>query len=119
MQSQRQHTFALSGEPLPLSGATVFVPVPMSHPTAQVEVVYRPRVIAPGIASLGPIARQLFFLGWTPEQSLAVNVKGKGIVIITGCGHSTLQRIIVYQELLVGKEIVVAQNERRWTLSAH
>ena len=91
---QRAHTFGLSGERLNLEGVTAFVPVPMTHPTARVEVEEEPRVIAPGIITLGPIPRQLFFLGWTPEQSLAVNVEGKGIVLIIGCGHSTIQRIV-------------------------
>jgi 7,8-dihydropterin-6-yl-methyl-4-(beta-D-ribofuranosyl)aminobenzene 5'-phosphate synthase len=95
-----QHTFALSGQPVDLKGMPAYVPVPLSNPTAQVTVVDGPRVIAPGVASLGPIPRQLFFLGWTPEQSLAVNVEGKGIVVIIGCGHSTLQRIVDRAEIL-------------------
>jgi 7,8-dihydropterin-6-yl-methyl-4-(beta-D-ribofuranosyl)aminobenzene 5'-phosphate synthase len=91
---QRAHTCGLSEERLNLDGVTAFVPVPMTHPTARVEVEEEPRVIAPGIITLGPIPRQLFFLGWTPEQSLAVNVEGKGIVLIIGCGHSTIQHIV-------------------------
>jgi 7,8-dihydropterin-6-yl-methyl-4-(beta-D-ribofuranosyl)aminobenzene 5'-phosphate synthase len=77
----------------------------MTHSTAKVEVVEGPRSIAPGVASLGPIPRQLFFFGWTPEQSLAVNVEGKGIVLITGCGHSTIQRIVERAEMLFDEPI--------------
>ena len=95
-----RHTFALSGQPVDLKGIPGYVPVPLSNPTAQVTVVDGPLVIAPGVASMGPIPRQLFFFGWTPEQSLAVNVEGKGIVIIIGCGHSTLQRIVDRAEML-------------------
>jgi len=95
-----QHTFALSGQPVDLKRIPAYVPVPLSNPTAQVMVVDGPQLIAPGVASLGPIPRQLFFLGWTPEQSLAVNVEGKGIVVIIGCGHSTLQRIVDRAEML-------------------
>lgn len=83
----------------------VVVPEPMTHPTARVEVVERPRCIAPGVASLGPIPCQLFFFGWTPEQSLAVNVEGKGLVLLTGCGHSTIQRIVERAEMLFGEPI--------------
>jgi 7,8-dihydropterin-6-yl-methyl-4-(beta-D-ribofuranosyl)aminobenzene 5'-phosphate synthase len=97
---QRAHTFGLSRERLNLDGITAFVPEPMSHPTAHVEVEEEPRAIAPGIITLGPIPRQLFFLGWTSEQSLAVNVEGKGIVLIIGCGHSTIQRIVDRAERL-------------------
>ena len=105
MEYQRKRTFALSGEPLDLGGVTAFVPETMTHPTARVEVVEGPRSIAPGVASLGPIPRQLFFFGWTPEQSLAVNVEGKGIVLITGCGHSTIQRIVERAEMLFDEPI--------------
>jgi 7,8-dihydropterin-6-yl-methyl-4-(beta-D-ribofuranosyl)aminobenzene 5'-phosphate synthase len=98
--SQQQRTFALSGEPVDLRGIRAYVPTPMTHPTAQVEVVEEPRLIAPGIVSLGPIPRQLFFFGWTPEQSLAVNVEGKGVVLIIGCGHPTIQRIVDRAEML-------------------
>jgi len=72
----------------------------MTHPTAKVVLEEEPRVIAPGIVNLGPIPRQLFFLGWTLEQSLAVNVAGKGIVLIVGCGHPTIQRIVDRAEML-------------------
>jgi 7,8-dihydropterin-6-yl-methyl-4-(beta-D-ribofuranosyl)aminobenzene 5'-phosphate synthase len=101
MGYQRAHTFGLSKERLNLDGVTAFVPVPMTHPTAGVEEVDEPRVIAPGIITLGPIPRQLFFLGWTPEQSLAINVEDKGIVLIIGCGHATIQRIVDRAERLI------------------
>jgi 7,8-dihydropterin-6-yl-methyl-4-(beta-D-ribofuranosyl)aminobenzene 5'-phosphate synthase len=100
MSHMMQHTFALSGQPVDLKRIPAYVPVPLSNPTAQVTVVDGPRVIAPGIASMGPIPRQLFFFGWTPEQSLAVNVEGKGVVLIIGCGHPTLQRIVDRAEML-------------------
>jgi 7,8-dihydropterin-6-yl-methyl-4-(beta-D-ribofuranosyl)aminobenzene 5'-phosphate synthase len=97
---QQQRTFAISGEPVDFHGLRAYVPTPMTHPTAQVEVVEERRIIAPSIVSLGPIPRQLFFFGWTPEQSLAVNVAGKGLVLIIGCGHSTIQRIVDRAEML-------------------
>ena len=93
-------TFALSREPVDLCGVTAFVPQPMTHATAEVRLAHEPRVIAPGVATMGTIPRQLFFMGWTPEQSLAVNVEGKGVVIVVGCGHSTLPRIVDRAEML-------------------
>lgn len=94
------HTFALSGQPVDLRGIPAYAPELLSNPTARVTVVDGPRVIAPGVASIGPIPRQMFFMGWTLEQSLAVNVEGKGIVLVIGCGHPTLQRIIDRAEML-------------------
>jgi 7,8-dihydropterin-6-yl-methyl-4-(beta-D-ribofuranosyl)aminobenzene 5'-phosphate synthase len=100
MSHQMQRTFAPSGQPVDLKGIPAYVPEPLSNPTARTIVVDGPRVIAPGVASTGIIPRQLFFFGWTPEQSLAVNVEGKGIVLIIGCGHPTLQRIVDRAEKL-------------------
>ena len=105
MSHMMRRTFALSGQPVDLKGMPAYVPVPLSNPTARVTVVDGPRVIAPGVASMGPIPRQLFFFGWTPEQSLAVNVEGKGIVLIIGCGHPTLQRIVDRAEMLFDEPI--------------
>jgi len=97
---QTRKSFALSSRPVDLQSIPAYVPEPLSNPTAQVTVVDGPRLIAPGVASMGPIPRQLFFFGWTPEQSLAVNVEGKGIVLVIGCGHPTLQRIVDRAEAL-------------------
>lgn len=94
MSYQSKRTFGLSGEVVNLPGKRAFLPTEMTHPSADVKVVTSPRVIAPGVASLGPIPRQLFFFGWTLEQSLAINVEGKGLVLVIGCGHPTVQRIV-------------------------
>jgi 7,8-dihydropterin-6-yl-methyl-4-(beta-D-ribofuranosyl)aminobenzene 5'-phosphate synthase len=91
---QLRHTFALSAGPVDLRGIPAWVPQPMTQPGADVRVVTGPQVIAPGVATTGVIPRQMFFLGWTQEQSMVVNVEGKGLVIIVGCGHPTLERIL-------------------------
>ncbi len=103
--NQWKRTFDLSSRPIDLGAPSAFVPTRMTHSTAKIELVDRPRVIAPGIASLGPIPRQLFWLGWTPEQSLAINVEGKGIVLIVGCGHPLIQRIVQQAEALLEQPI--------------
>ena len=36
----------------------------------------------------------MFYLGNTEEQALIGNLRGKGLVIITGCGHPTIEVII-------------------------
>jgi 7,8-dihydropterin-6-yl-methyl-4-(beta-D-ribofuranosyl)aminobenzene 5'-phosphate synthase len=105
MSPQMRNTFAPSGQPIDLKGILAYVPVPLSNPAARVVVVDGPRVVAPGVASMGPIPRQLFFSGWTPEQPLAVSVEGKGIVLVSGCGHPTLQRIVDRAEMLFDEPI--------------
>jgi 7,8-dihydropterin-6-yl-methyl-4-(beta-D-ribofuranosyl)aminobenzene 5'-phosphate synthase len=100
MAAQKARTFTLTpDDPEPLS-LTAYVPEEMSHPTARVKVVTDPLEIAPGVYSIGPIARSIWLLGLTREQALAVNVEGKGIVLIIGCGHQTLERAIARAETL-------------------
>ncbi|MFX0001582.1 MAG: MBL fold metallo-hydrolase [Candidatus Hodarchaeota archaeon] len=93
-------TFSLSGTQLDLNHVKAFTPVPMNHPTAKIHHVEKPMVIMKGIASIGSIRNPMFFFGDTSEQALAINVKGKGIVIIIGCGHQGIHKIIDRVEAL-------------------
>ena len=58
------------------------------------ELVERPRMLAAGIASTGPLARSLFMFGYTEEQALLARVKNKGLVLFTGCGHPTIEVVL-------------------------
>jgi 7,8-dihydropterin-6-yl-methyl-4-(beta-D-ribofuranosyl)aminobenzene 5'-phosphate synthase len=105
MQHVREGTFAPSAGYVDLHNMPAYVPVELDNPQTTPTTITEPTVLFPGVASMGPIPRQLFFLGWTPEQSLAVHVKGKGIVLIIGCGHPTLQRILERAEMLFDEPI--------------
>jgi hypothetical protein len=65
----------------------------MRHPRADVAVTAGPTVIAPGMAVL-PLPRMLFWVGSISEQVLVVNVRGSGLVLISGCGHPPIERIL-------------------------
>jgi 7,8-dihydropterin-6-yl-methyl-4-(beta-D-ribofuranosyl)aminobenzene 5'-phosphate synthase len=94
VQAMRQHTFSLSREPLEPRGVPAYVPAQMRHPRADVIPVAGPRVIAPAIAVLPPLPRMLFWPGYIREQALVVNVRGYGLVLISGCGHPPIERIL-------------------------
>lgn len=96
----QKRTFSLSGTQLNLSHVKAFIPVPMTHPTAELSQVKGPEVIADGIASIGPIHNPLFFFRDIYEQAMAINVEGKGIIIIVGCGHQGIKKIIDRVEVL-------------------
>jgi 7,8-dihydropterin-6-yl-methyl-4-(beta-D-ribofuranosyl)aminobenzene 5'-phosphate synthase len=89
-----------SAEHFGFRGIPAYLPAPLESPTTQNVLVDGPRAIAPGVATLGVIPSQDFFLGWTPEQSLAVDVEGKGLVLVVGCGHPTVERIVERAETL-------------------
>jgi 7,8-dihydropterin-6-yl-methyl-4-(beta-D-ribofuranosyl)aminobenzene 5'-phosphate synthase len=100
LKAQMANTFVLPSLQLEQQGAPIYVPEGLQHPTADLRVVESPQIVAPGIATIGPISRALFLLGLTEEQSLAVNLAGKGIVLIVGCGHQGVHRIVERAEAL-------------------
>jgi 7,8-dihydropterin-6-yl-methyl-4-(beta-D-ribofuranosyl)aminobenzene 5'-phosphate synthase len=75
-------------------GQPCFLPDKASAEGYLCELIDGPRLLTGGIATTGPLARSLFFLGLTEEQALIANLKGKGLVIFTGCGHPTIQLIV-------------------------
>jgi 7,8-dihydropterin-6-yl-methyl-4-(beta-D-ribofuranosyl)aminobenzene 5'-phosphate synthase len=76
-----------------LAGKPHFSTVPLKVAGGTSRVVESPQVLAPGVATTGPLPVQLL-LGYTLEQSLVVNVKGLGLVVIVGCGHPGLRHIV-------------------------
>jgi metal-dependent hydrolase (beta-lactamase superfamily II) len=88
-----QNSFSLGNEQKDLSGKQVYTPVPLEYPGIEPIHTPDPTVIAPGVATTGIIPRQLV-MGRIDEQALAIHVKDKGLVLIVGCGHQTLPKII-------------------------
>jgi 7,8-dihydropterin-6-yl-methyl-4-(beta-D-ribofuranosyl)aminobenzene 5'-phosphate synthase len=78
----------------PSQSIPCFLPAQATAPGFETLVVSGPRMLAAGIASTGPLARRLFFLGWLEEQALLVHVRDKGLAIFSGCGHPTLPMIL-------------------------
>ncbi len=100
LKAHLAHSFVLPSAQPGQWRAPIYVPEPLQHPAVDIRVVESPQIVAPGVATIGPISRALFFLGLTPEQALAVNLAGKGIVLIVGCGHQGMRRIVERAEAL-------------------
>ena len=77
----------LANNPVDLKGKNLYVPVPLSCATGKSIIVSKPLLLGNDIASTGPLSIQMFVPGRLYEQSLLINVKNKGLVIIIGCGH--------------------------------
>lgn len=109
MREQKTHQFSLSAGPVDLPSIPVYSPVDLkpsaNNPEPQVRVIKEPCVIADGIVSIGSIPRALYLMGYTCENSLAFRLEGKGIVIVIGCGHQTIQRIIERTQALFDEPI--------------
>ena len=103
--SQVRHTFTFGSEqPVPRSLRS-YVPTEMSHPHADVSVVQEARVIGPGVAVLPPLPRMLFWLGPIAEQAIVINVRGRGLVLVTGCGHPEIERTLATAEKVVDASV--------------
>jgi len=109
MADQKQKTFSFSRSAVDVPEIPAYTPVALTpserNPKPIPHVINEPTVLKKGIASIGPIPRFLFLMGYTLEHALAVNVAGKGIVLIIGCGHQTIERIIERAQALFEEPI--------------
>ncbi|MCP4130987.1 MAG: MBL fold metallo-hydrolase [bacterium] len=75
-------------------GKACYIPAPGVAEGFKTELITEPKILPGGIGTTGPLARSLFFFGFTEEQALVARVKGKGLIIFTACGHPTIERIL-------------------------
>jgi len=95
----RKGSFAWESEGSP----KVYLPKELTHSSLETTVATEPLIIAPGVATLGrmPFLEPFPFRLWQPlgwEQALLINVEGEGLVVILGCGHPSMERIILEAE---------------------
>lgn len=105
----RERTISFGELPGGLSERLVFVP----HGTTYKGAVHAtiPTLPAPDIATTGVISYlevlpMSLFAPKGGEQALVVHVAGHGLVLITGCGHPGLERLIERAESLYNEQIV-------------
>ncbi len=78
----------------PKPGTPCFLPAPAEAPGMNVRLVEGPCLLPGGLATTGPLARMLCLTGWTEEQAIVAKRKDGGLVVVTGCGHPTIQTIL-------------------------
>ncbi|MGD9031753.1 MAG: MBL fold metallo-hydrolase [Desulfobacteraceae bacterium] len=100
-----QNTFSLTSHQINLGKKRIYTPLPMTYPGLNPIYAENPMILSKGVATIGVISNHMFFLGLTPEQALAVNVDDRGIVLIVGCGHQTLSKILERAEALFDEPI--------------
>jgi metal-dependent hydrolase (beta-lactamase superfamily II) len=87
-------TFSLGVRQIDLGTRRVIVPVPMNYPELQPVMAQLPTILAPGVVTLGPITGRMA-LGPVDEQALAIRVQDRGVVLIVGCGHPGLEKLLL------------------------
>jgi 7,8-dihydropterin-6-yl-methyl-4-(beta-D-ribofuranosyl)aminobenzene 5'-phosphate synthase len=94
MSAQRSLQVTVPDELMSSMPKPCFLPDKAEAKGFKTKVVEKPQLISAGIASIGPLARSLFIFGYTEEQALLARIKGKGLVVFTGCGHPTIEVIL-------------------------
>jgi len=102
---EKKKTFSIGARSPNISSKKLFLPKGMNYPLAKSLVnIDQPTVLVKGMASTGLIARQLF-MGRIDEQALVVDLAGKGLVVIVGCGHQTLEKLLLRIKTAFGKPV--------------
>lgn len=86
-------SFSLTGHQIDLPDIPVYTPNEMHYPGLSPTYTPKPVKIAKGVTTIGVIHNPVLFVD-IAEQALAVNVKDKGIVVISGCGHQSIHKIV-------------------------
>lgn len=105
----RERTISFGELPGGLGERLVFVPHVMTYKGAVHATT--PTLPAPDIATTGVISYletwpMTLFAPKGGEQALVVHVAGHGLVLITGCGHPGLERLVERAESLYGEQVV-------------
>ncbi len=100
----KQNTFSFTGHQLDLGEKQVYTPETMTYPGLEPIYAPKPVKISEGVGTTGVIPSPLFFSD-IGEQALVVNVKDQGIVVISGCGHQTMEKLVQRSELLFDEPI--------------
>jgi 7,8-dihydropterin-6-yl-methyl-4-(beta-D-ribofuranosyl)aminobenzene 5'-phosphate synthase len=102
---------SLGSEGADLQGKSVYAPSNFDFPGSTPTLLPNPSVLRPGVATIGTIEYGetypvSLYRASGAEQALAVNVEGRGIVLIVGCGHPTVERIVARAEALFEQPVM-------------
>jgi 7,8-dihydropterin-6-yl-methyl-4-(beta-D-ribofuranosyl)aminobenzene 5'-phosphate synthase len=111
VQAWRNKTVSFGESSFDLSATPIYVPVPLTYPGATIVHAPEPTLVSGDAATTGVISfPEVFPVSlFDPkghEQGLVVNVAGQGLVLITGCGHPTLEKLVARAEALYGGPVI-------------
>jgi 7,8-dihydropterin-6-yl-methyl-4-(beta-D-ribofuranosyl)aminobenzene 5'-phosphate synthase len=101
---EEKNTFSITNYQPPLKQIPIYVPVKMTYPGLNPVCTPQPTKIARGVTTIGVIHNPVFFAD-IGEQALAINVENKGIIVISGCGHQSIEKIVQRTELIFDEPI--------------
>lgn len=105
----RQNTVAFGQLPGGMGERLVFVPSDMAFEGAvhiTIPTLPGPDVATTGVISYAEVFPLSLFEPKGGEQALVVRVADEGLVLITGCGHPTMERLVERAETLYGQPVI-------------
>jgi 7,8-dihydropterin-6-yl-methyl-4-(beta-D-ribofuranosyl)aminobenzene 5'-phosphate synthase len=105
----RQHTISFGELPGSMGDRLVFVPTKMAYPGAihaTIPTSPGPDVATTGVISYPEVFPFSLFEPKGSEQALVVHVEGEGLVLIVGCGHPTLEKLVERAEGLYDLPVI-------------
>lgn len=111
VKAWQNKSLSLGEFPVDRNQMPIYVPIPMGSSAGTIVYSAEPTLISKEMATTGVISfPEVFpvnlFDPKGQEQGLVIKVAGEGLVLITGCGHPTLERLVDRAEALYGGEVV-------------
>jgi 7,8-dihydropterin-6-yl-methyl-4-(beta-D-ribofuranosyl)aminobenzene 5'-phosphate synthase len=94
-----------------LSKMPIYIPAALTYSGTTLIQSSEPTLVSKDIATTGVISYPEVFPIFLSspkgyEQGLVISVAGQGLVMITGCGHPGMERLVSRAETLFGKQVV-------------
>lgn len=105
----RRNAVSFGKLPGGMSDRLLFIPIKMSYSGAihaTIPTLPAPDVATTGVISYPEVYPLSLFEPKGGEQALVVNIARQGLVVITGCGHPTIEKLIARAETLYGLPVV-------------
>jgi 7,8-dihydropterin-6-yl-methyl-4-(beta-D-ribofuranosyl)aminobenzene 5'-phosphate synthase len=111
VKAWQSKTLSLGDFPADRNQMPIYVPVPMDSSAGTIVYSAEPTLVSKDMATTGVLSfPEVFPVNlFDPkghEQGLVINVASEGLVLITGCGHPTLERLVDRAEALYGGKVV-------------
>ena len=103
--NSRNQVIELGKGEVDMHGLRIYTPVDMKCTGAEAVTVAGPMMITGHIGTTGPLVAQLYVSGAVREQSLLVNLRDKGLVLISGCGHPQIIKMVEAAQKITGERV--------------
>lgn len=111
VKAWQENTLSFGDFTSDLSAMPIYVPTSIEYSGAMLLHSSEPTLISKDIATTGIISySEVFpislFSAKGHEQGLVIRIAGHGLVMITGCGHPTVEKMVERAEALYGEKVI-------------